>query len=115
MSWPACVEPASPAVGWPTLRDLTPKTERSLPGTAALSKRGYKFGRIAMTTDELAYMSAAAIADHVRRRSLSPVEIVDACIARIERRNPSLNAFVFKGFEDARRAARAAEQAVMSG
>ena len=68
-----------------------------------------------MTTDELAYMSAAAIADHVRRRLLSPVEIVDACIARIERRNPSLNAFVFKGFEDARKAARAAEQAVMSG
>ena len=29
-----------------------------------------------MTTDELAYMSAAAIADHVRRRLLSPVEIV---------------------------------------
>ena len=68
-----------------------------------------------MTTDELAYMSAAAIADHVRRRLLSPVEIVDACIARIERRNPSLNAFVFKGFEDAQKAARAAEQAVMSG
>ena len=57
-----------------------------------------------MTTDELAYMSAAAIADHVRRRLLSPVEIIDACIARIERRDPSLNAFVFKGFEDARRA-----------
>src|SRR5271169_2042818 len=68
-----------------------------------------------MTTDELAYMSAAAIADHVRRRLLSPVEIIDACIARIERRDPSLNAFVFKGFEDARKAARAAEQAVMSG
>ena len=68
-----------------------------------------------MTTDELAYMSAAVIADHVRRRLLSPVEIVDACIARIERRNPSLNAFVFTGFEDARKAASAAEQAVMSG
>src|ERR1700689_4181115 len=68
-----------------------------------------------MTTDELDYMSAGAIADHVRRRLLSPVEIVDACIARIERRNPSLNAFVFKGFEDARKVARAAEQAVMSG
>jgi amidase len=57
-----------------------------------------------MANDELAYMSAAAITDHVRRRVLSPVEIVDACIARIERRDPSLNAFVFKGFEDTRRA-----------
>src|SRR6202795_184755 len=111
MSWPAFVEPASPAVGWKP----RPKTDVLCRGTAALSERGYKFGRTAMITDELAYMSAAAIADHVRRRLLSPVEIVDACIARIERRNPSLNAFVFKGFEDARRAAKAAEQAVMSG
>src|ERR1700722_21041528 len=68
-----------------------------------------------MSDEELAYMGAAEIADKVRRRLLSPVEIVDACIARIERRNPSLNAFVFEGFEDARKAAGAAEQAVMSG
>jgi amidase len=66
-------------------------------------------------SDELSYMSASEIADHVRRRALSPVEIVEACVARIERRNPSLNAFVYEGFEDARAAARAAEQAVMSG
>src|SRR6202162_3703080 len=99
MSWPAFVEPAFPAVGWKP----RPTTDVLCPGTAAFSERGYKFGRIAMTTDELAYMSAAAIADHVRHRLLSPVEIVDACIARIERRNPSLNAFVFKGFEDARK------------
>ena len=68
-----------------------------------------------MGSDELSYMSASEIADHVQRLALSPVEIVEACIARIERRNPSLNAFVYKGFEDARAAAKAAEQAVMSG
>ena len=68
-----------------------------------------------MGADELAYMSAAEIAERVRRRNLSPVEVVDACIARIERRNPSLNAFVFQGFDDARREAKAAEAAVMSG
>jgi amidase len=55
------------------------------------------------------------MAEHVRRRALSPAEIVDSCIERIERRNPSINAFVFKGFEDARSAAKVAEQAVMSG
>ncbi len=68
-----------------------------------------------MSVDDLAYTSAAEIAERVRRRSLSPVEVVDACIARIERRNPSLNAFVFQGFDDARREAKAAEAAVMSG
>lgn len=64
---------------------------------------------------DIAYMSAEALANGVRRRTLSPVEIVDACIARIEARNPSLNAFVFMGFDDARQAAKAAEAAVMSG
>lgn len=68
-----------------------------------------------MAIQELAYMSAAEMAERVRRRSLSPVEIVESCIERIEARNPSLNAFVFMGFEDARRAAREAERLVMSG
>ena len=43
---------------------------------------------------DIACTSAAALADHVRRRALSPVEIVEACIARIEARNPSLGASV---------------------
>jgi amidase len=68
-----------------------------------------------MSADELAYKSAAEIAERVRGRRLSPVAAVDACIARIERRNPSLNAFIFEGFDDARREARKAEAAVMSG
>lgn len=49
-----------------------------------------------MDSDEFAYMSAAELAEGVRQRRLSPVEILEASIARIERRNPSLNAFVFK-------------------
>jgi amidase/aspartyl-tRNA(Asn)/glutamyl-tRNA(Gln) amidotransferase subunit A len=68
-----------------------------------------------MSEDELAYMSAAEMAERIRRRRLSPVEAVDACIARIERRNPSLNAFIFEGFDDARREAKTAEAAVVSG
>jgi amidase len=66
-------------------------------------------------TAELAYTSAAELASRVRRRELSPVEIVEAFIERIEERNPSLNAFVYFGFDDAREQARAAEQAVMGG
>jgi len=65
--------------------------------------------------DELAYMSAAEMAMRIRRRDFSPVEIVDALIGRIETRNPSLNAFVFKGFDDARSAAKEAERALSSG
>jgi amidase len=65
--------------------------------------------------DELAYMTATEMAARIRRRQLSPVEVVDAVIQRIEERNPSLNAFVFKGYDDARERARAAERAVTSG
>src|SRR3954453_145087 len=65
--------------------------------------------------DDLAYMTATEMAARIRRRQLSPVEVVDAVIERIEERNPSINAFVFKGYDDARERARAAEHAVTSG
>src|SRR4029453_6992483 len=66
-------------------------------------------------TTDLAYTSATEIAARVRRREVSPVELVDTCIQRIEARNPSLNAFVYLGFDDARQRAREAERAVMNG
>src|SRR3954447_17721603 len=65
--------------------------------------------------EELAHVPASDLAARIRRRELSPVEVVDAFIARIEARNPSLNAFVYHGFDDARREAKAAEAAVMAG
>lgn len=65
--------------------------------------------------DELAYMTATDMATRIRRRQLSPVEVVDAVIERIEERNRSLNAFVFKGYDDARKRAEQAEHAVMAG
>jgi amidase/aspartyl-tRNA(Asn)/glutamyl-tRNA(Gln) amidotransferase subunit A len=70
---------------------------------------------IVMLSDELAYDSAASLALRIRRRELSPVEVTDAFITRIEARNPSLNALVFLAFEEARRRARLAEQALMAG
>ena len=46
-----------------------------------------------------------ALADLVRRKAVSPVELVDSAIARIERFNPMLNAVVTQAFEQARSAA----------
>lgn len=66
-------------------------------------------------TEPFVWRSAGEIAAEVRARRVSPVEVMDATIARIEARNPSLNAFVFTDFEGARAAAKKAEQAVMSG
>jgi amidase len=66
-------------------------------------------------TDELASTTATELAARIRRRELSPVEVVDAFIERIQARNPSLNAFVHAGFDHARQRARQAEQALVSG
>ncbi|MEZ5667930.1 MAG: amidase family protein [Alphaproteobacteria bacterium] len=66
-------------------------------------------------SDELAWKSAAEIALMIRRKALSPVEVLEATIARIEKRNPSITALVYYGFDDARAAARKAEKALMGG
>jgi amidase len=65
--------------------------------------------------DDLSYMSASQIAAAVRSKKLSPSEVLEFFIERIEKRNPTLNAIVFKGYDDARQSARAAEKAVMDG
>ncbi len=66
-------------------------------------------------TEASTWRSASEIAAAVRARRVSPVEVMEATIARIEARNPSLNAFVFTDFDGAMAAARKAEKAVMSG
>jgi amidase len=47
-----------------------------------------------MPDESLAFLSAGEIARRVRARELSPVEVLDACLARVERHNPALNAVV---------------------
>ena len=67
------------------------------------------------TDDELAYTSATELARRVSAREVAPTELVEAVIARIEERNPALNAVVFTGYDDARRAAADADAAVLRG
>jgi amidase len=60
-----------------------------------------------VATDELCFASASWLAERVRTGELSSLEVVDACLARIETVNPSLNAVVrlnHDAREDARRA-----------
>jgi aspartyl-tRNA(Asn)/glutamyl-tRNA(Gln) amidotransferase subunit A len=51
----------------------------------------------------------------LRRQEISPVELVNAALERIERWNPGLNAFLTIVADDARREARAAERAIRRG
>jgi amidase len=55
--------------------------------------------------DELANLDATAQADLVRRGEVTPLELVDAAIARIEALNPQLNAVTYTMFDQARAAA----------
>ena len=61
---------------------------------------------------ELAMLSAVSMAEQIRQKALSPVELVEAHLQRIERLNPELNAFVQVDMEGARHQAHAAEIAV---
>ena len=65
-----------------------------------------------MANDELCWMSAADLAAAVSRKKISPVDVVDAVLARIEKLE-RLNAYVTVVADGARKAARAAERAVM--
>jgi len=54
---------------------------------------------------EYANYDGVGLAGLVRRREVSPAELVEAAIERIERHNPTLNAVVYKGYDNARTAA----------
>src|ERR1700730_16871985 len=64
---------------------------------------------------DLNFLSAAEMARRIRKRQVSPVELVDAHLFQIERLNPKLNAFIQVDADRARKAALDAESAVMSG
>lgn len=56
---------------------------------------------------ELASLDATAQAELVRRREVTPLELLEAAIARVEKVNPAINAVVFRMYDQARAAARA--------
>jgi Asp-tRNA(Asn)/Glu-tRNA(Gln) amidotransferase A subunit family amidase len=68
-----------------------------------------------MDTTELCYMSAMQLASAIRSKEISPVEVVDAVLARIERLNPKLNAYCTVTATAAGVAAKEAEAAIMRG
>lgn len=65
--------------------------------------------------DMLLALDAVELRRLIGRKAISPVELMDACIARIETFNPAVNAICATRFEAARAEARAAERAVLAG
>jgi aspartyl-tRNA(Asn)/glutamyl-tRNA(Gln) amidotransferase subunit A len=66
-------------------------------------------------SDDLTRMSILEVADLVRKKKVSPVELTTACLARVDRFNPALNAFITILAESALEQAREAEAEVQRG
>src|SRR5919204_6336909 len=66
-----------------------------------------------MVSDELVWRSGLDLAAMIRKKEISPVEITEALLTRIDALNPRLNAFCLVTPDVARAAAREAEIAVM--
>ncbi len=64
---------------------------------------------------ELSLSSLADVSELLRSKKLSPVELTQACLARIEALNPELNAFITVTAEMALGQARAAEAEIQRG
>src|SRR6202167_2945935 len=64
---------------------------------------------------DLTFLPAHSMAELIRQKVLSPLELINAHLAQIEKLTPKLNAFVEVDAYRARQAAREAESAVMHG
>jgi aspartyl-tRNA(Asn)/glutamyl-tRNA(Gln) amidotransferase subunit A len=68
-----------------------------------------------MTGQEIAFLSAVETAKAIKAKQVSPVEVVQAYLVRIDRLDPQLHAYITVLREEALAAARRAEQEVMRG
>ena len=59
--------------------------------------------------------SALELAAALRRRELSAVELLDACLAAVDAQNDDVNAIVWRDDEAARHAAKLADDALERG
>jgi aspartyl-tRNA(Asn)/glutamyl-tRNA(Gln) amidotransferase subunit A len=68
-----------------------------------------------MDSMNLCYLSAGELSQLIKRKEVSPVEVVEAHLARIEVLEPALNSFITLLPEQAMEEARIAEQEIRSG
>ncbi len=68
-----------------------------------------------MGDTDLTFRTALSLAASIRSKELSPVELMDACLTRVDELNDRVNAVIWRDDEEARAAARAAEDALVKG
>lgn len=80
-----------------------------------LSRCAERASLLPVSDDSLAWLDIAAVSRLLRSRKLSPVELTEACLGRIARLNPVLNAFITVTAESARAEAQQAEARLKKG
>ncbi len=65
--------------------------------------------------DDIAYLSAEALGEEYRKKTLSPVEVTQALLARLDRLEPKLNAFTVVDRDGALASARESEARLHKG
>jgi amidase len=68
-----------------------------------------------LTDDTLHYAAASVLAEAIRQKRVSSLEVVEACLRRIDQVNPKLNAVVQLTAESARAGARQADAELAKG
>ena len=66
-----------------------------------------------VTSDYDPFQTARATAAAIRARQVSPLEVLEACLARVDALNNRLNAVIWRNDEEARSAARQAGDVVV--
>ena len=74
-----------------------------------------RLARVVVATGPLHYTPATELGRLIRSRALSPVELTDTVLARVDSLNPKLSAFITVTADLAREGAKAAEQRQMRG
>src|SRR5215471_11371158 len=69
----------------------------------------------AVAANEICRMDAVTLADKIRTKQLSPTEVTEAVLARMEKLNPVLGAFCTPTPDIARQQAKAVEADIMAG
>jgi aspartyl-tRNA(Asn)/glutamyl-tRNA(Gln) amidotransferase subunit A len=60
-------------------------------------------------------VTLAEVSEQIRTQKVTPTEVTEACLARIEQLNPTLNAFITVMADEARAAAKIATQEITAG
>ena len=68
-----------------------------------------------MIDNNITFANIRTLSSLIKNRELSPVELIDGFIEKIEELNPILSAFITVTYDLARQAAKKAEKDIMNG